>query len=155
MIVLLPFIITNGVAELSFRKQWIFFFFHMKPIARKCCRKSWETLNITLICFWSRIYRIKQSCKKSLRSLRQIHIFPKHLLFLSTFSSRSNSLFHVSTTAAYFSRALTNAVLLISMANAPAKIVVPACHWSWWWMLASLADQRQELIFQWEMRYDR
>lgn len=68
--------------------------------------------------------------EESEKSLRRIRNFSKHLLFYPP-SHLAKVQLHVSTTAMYFSFALTNAVLLITMANAPAKIVVPACHLSW------------------------
>lgn len=68
------------------------------------------------------------SCRKSLRRVSDKLEFSQNIFCFYPPSHLTKIHFHVSTTAVYFSLALTNTVLLISMANAPAKIVVPACH---------------------------
>lgn len=150
VIVLLSFIILVWIAESSFRKQGNFFF-ALRQKQGKTAKLISEN-NFVLILeesMWN------YSCRKSLRRVSDKLEFSQNIFCFYPPSHLTKIHFHVSTTAVYFSLALTNTVLLISMANSPAKIVVPACHWSWWWMLASLVDQRQELIFQWEMRCDR
>lgn len=80
MIVLIPFIILVWVAESSFRKQWNFFFFALR-------QRQGKTAEVMRISGFGRECVELQLQKESEKSLRQIIIFSKHLLFLSTCSS--------------------------------------------------------------------